>query len=544
MKSLRGSPRTLDGWQQHAMQQCAMWIVATAAAACGGGAGDTTGTDPTSTPGIVVSVSPSNVSLVQGAGGAATITVSRRGGFAGAVSLAITGLPTGVTVTPNPASIPGGSTTSTLDFSAAANAVAGNYQVTVTGSGTGVENQATTLAVTVTTAPSTSASWQYCPSDSVLWFAVQDGIGAWTRVTPVNNRFTFNVSAAKGGIAYVQAVGSNVFLYVLYGMKQELSDAGVDLCPYPTRKTVNGSVAGLAPGEDSYVSLGFITKRVTANGNFVLDKVPTDNSDLIASKTLTVPAGGRSTVTVSKLIVRRNQNPESNSTMPVLDFGAAEAFDPIQKNLTINDIGSDIPNIFSAYTTTNNLLAELYFVGSAPSSSSQTYFGVPAARQATGDVHLLQVSAPNSSGGTLNYIRTAGTFFRDAGDKTIALGPVPPPAIVASLAVSPYARLRMQWTAQPGYNAFFTAEFSQVAAARFAIVAATSGYLGGPSVDLSIPDFAGAAGWDSSWGLKAGALTFADAGGWSFVGANFSTIPTPTDGGAYRQQYRELRITP
>ena len=89
------------------------------------------------------------------------------------------------------------------------------------------------------------------------------------------------------------------------------------------------------------------------------------------------------------------------------------------------------------------------------------------------------------------------------------------------LATTPYARLRMQWTAQTEYGKYFSAVYSQsnATAPRTAVISATSGYLGSTSVDLSIPDFTGVAGWDSNWGLKAGQATQ-----WVATGTSWSSM--------------------
>jgi hypothetical protein len=499
------------------------------------------------TPSFSMTLAPTSLSLAQGASGNSTVSITRANGFAGVVNLAVSGAPAGLTVTPVPAAIATGSVNATITVSAAANTAAGTYPITVTASGTGVSNQVANLSVTVTAASSNSASWQFCPSVMPLWFAVQDGTGAWTRVTPTNGSFSFNITSAKGGIAYVQSgTGGSFTLTILYGLKQELSDASAGLCANTTEKTVNGSVAGLATSEGALVSLGGALATLSANGNFVLNNVPDGNRDLIAAKTLTTFNGTGITLAVNKLIIRRNQNPANNSTMSAINFGAAEAFDPVQKNLTINNIGSDVASIVGGYITTNNPLTTFYTDANISSNGARVYFGVPAAQQAAGDLHLITVSALNLSGATVNYSRIFGTYFKDAVDKTITLGPIPSTTTLTVLSSAPYARLRAQWTAQPEYNKYFNAAFSQAVAgaARTVTIGATSGYVGGTSVDLSIPDFTAVAGWDNNWGPKAGASTTWVATGmlWTATGG---VVGSPAvDGGTLQMGLRYGTITP
>lgn len=101
-------------------------------------------------PTITLTAGSSTASVVQGASTTVPVTITRGGGFTDAVTLAVSGLPTGVTATFNPASIASGSTTSTLTLTAAANATAGTSALTITASGTGVTAQTATVNLTVT----------------------------------------------------------------------------------------------------------------------------------------------------------------------------------------------------------------------------------------------------------------------------------------------------------------------------------------------------------------------------------------------------------
>ncbi|HSR95742.1 MAG TPA: SGNH/GDSL hydrolase family protein [Kofleriaceae bacterium] len=102
----------------------------------------------TLTPNFSLSVNPAAVSLTVGTTQPATVAVSRSGGFTGAVALAASGLPPGVTVSFNPASAMG---TSTITFTASSAAALGRVDVTITGTGGGL-TRTTRVGVTVTTA--------------------------------------------------------------------------------------------------------------------------------------------------------------------------------------------------------------------------------------------------------------------------------------------------------------------------------------------------------------------------------------------------------
>ncbi len=104
----------------------------------------------TAAPSFSLSATPSSLSVTQGASAATTVSVSPANGFTGAVALAATGLPSGVTASFSPASTTG---TSTLTLAAAATASAGAATITVTGTSAAV-SKTVTLPVTVSAAAS------------------------------------------------------------------------------------------------------------------------------------------------------------------------------------------------------------------------------------------------------------------------------------------------------------------------------------------------------------------------------------------------------
>ena len=104
----------------------------------------------TTNPNLGVAVSPSSLSMQQGASASSTITSTVTGGFNSAVSLTATGLPAGTTAAFNPSAIASpGTGSSTLTLSSAAATPVGTYPITVTASGGGLTRTAT-LSVTIT----------------------------------------------------------------------------------------------------------------------------------------------------------------------------------------------------------------------------------------------------------------------------------------------------------------------------------------------------------------------------------------------------------
>src|SRR5437899_2220385 len=96
-------------------------------------------------PNFSLSTLPSSVTIVQGASGTSTITVSPQNGFNGNVSLSVSGLPSGVTASFNPSST---TSTSTLTLTANSTATTGTVTVTITGT-SGSLTSTTTVSLTV-----------------------------------------------------------------------------------------------------------------------------------------------------------------------------------------------------------------------------------------------------------------------------------------------------------------------------------------------------------------------------------------------------------
>ena len=139
-------------------------------------------------PAFQLSASPASVTVSRGASGTSALSLSVSGGFNAAVALSASGLPAGVTAGFSPATIPAGSTASTLTLNASTQAAAGSTAVTITASGGGVTRTAPVTVVipacTYSINP-TSAS----PGSSAGTYSVQVTAGtgcSWTAVSTVS----------------------------------------------------------------------------------------------------------------------------------------------------------------------------------------------------------------------------------------------------------------------------------------------------------------------------------------------------------------------
>jgi uncharacterized membrane protein len=334
-------------------------------------------TVPAPAAAVTIAATPTALNVQQGQSGNVNIAINRTN-FTGAVTLAATGLPTGVTATFNP----NGTTTnqSTLTLAVAGNATAQTANITVTASGTGITTAPTSVALTVTPTGSGSNSvFQFCSaSETPIFFAYQDGTGAWQRVTGTTagtvTSFAFTITQNRGGVMYVHqssssisadatAVGSSnrlqtarrlteqrravrtgtrdqrsrtysrssfVDVYeteVLYASAAELTQLGTDQCAasQPT-KTNTGTVAGVAAGQTAILSLGssfqLFLGGITANP-VTFDNVPFGTIDFVGSRSaqpFDIP---------DKLVVFRNLNVPNGGALPsTIDFNGRRRLSP------------------------------------------------------------------------------------------------------------------------------------------------------------------------------------------------------------------------
>jgi hypothetical protein len=540
--------------------------------------------------GFTLALAAPTLTVQQSATNNATVNITRTNGFAGTVNLTATGLPTGVTAAFNPAAATGN--TSTLTLTASGTATVGPATVTVRGNATGLTEQTATLTLTVTAATggSGNTTWEFCTAaETPLWMAIQDGAsGTWTRVTPTGTRFQFNITQARGGVAFVTGESSGSIatvggalatrlstmlqqemllrnrvtrtaagayasaavdgfqLAIFYGTQQELNASGTSRCLPGTGKTVSGTVAGLGQFQSALISLGPSSGSASsATPGYQLTNVPDGALDLIASR-LSINITTFE-FTVDKLIMRRAQNFANNATIPVLDFGAAEAFDPVQPNMTINNLGTDVAFVATSFFTAaggSSAGASLFATG-LPSSGPFKYYGVPSNKLINGDLHLAFAIAMTGQTST-DQFRYAGLYFKEPTDRAVTLGPALTAPTVSTAATAPYVRFRATAAIQTNYNKNVSATFTQsnTSTYRTVSITATEGYLAGmANYDFTIPDFTGVAGWDNNWGPKTGVLT-----NWTIVGTGYTGVgfgsSTPLEGATFSAGARSGEITP
>lgn len=482
---------------------------------------------------IALAVAPAALTLNPGQSAAVAVTVTRINGYAGTVALTATA-PAGVTAVFNPSSITG--TTSTMTVTAAAGVMPGTYAIALGATGTGVTGVTATVSLTVAAPPPPAAgsiAWTYCGTDRPLFFAVQDGAGAWTRIAPsADGVFRFDVTQSRGGIATVQANGTANTLNVYYLTKTEIEQFGTTFCDDPAARSLAGSIGGAAATDLVYVGFGNRSTTVVPSqgSTWSLANVQGGTRDLIASRSTLSLSGLNVNYTLAGLIIRRGVRATASPGPSTLDFAGGEAFAPAAANVTLANTSGELLTLITQFTTATGSGAPLALEVSPSPTTTRTWRGVPANRTQAGDVHTLIASATPSTQNSL-IGRQVTLYSAAVADRTLTFGPALGPVTTGTVSGGGMVRLRTQYTIQSAYDRFYVAQYQQTSNGRISQVQVSRGYLqGAANYDVTIPDLSGVTGWQATYALASGVgvtWTFA-AQGW--VGGN--TLSNIGDGNA------------
>jgi hypothetical protein len=472
----------------------------------------------TSAGNYTLSAAPATVSVNQGASGTSTINITRTGGFAGSVALAVTGAANGLTASLNPTSTTGN--TSTLTVTASATATAGTQTLTITGTATGLTNQTTTVAVTVASAGGGSGNvtldYSACPAASKpIWVAAQDGSGAWTRVTGTGDVYKFNVTSGKGGYAVTIQNGTSFTTIVSLFSQAELTSGAIVSCTNAGTRTATGTVAGLGQTDAGFISMGGASATATiASSTFTLNNMLSGTHDLVAyrSNLLAGPS------TNDRAVILRDLNPAPGGSVGAVDFGGSSAITPASGTITVTGGAAGDSYIASMFYLTGTSCDQgtLYFANGGTNPALPA-FGIPAASQRATDFHEAIVSSSTGTTATRSVFATFHTF----ASQSIALGAALPTPTITSLTAG-YKRLQAAFAIPSDYQTSASFQYSQ--GGKSGSIVTSFNYLGGANATLAFPDFTGVSGFDVTW-MPASSATVTTT-----VTAAGSSIPitTPT----------------
>jgi hypothetical protein len=520
--------------------------------ACGDGDNEPSGNRGS----IQLTLTPATLSLPQGTSGAITVSVARSGGFTGVVTLAVSGLPTGVTTAIEPAQLSAATTTATVTVTPTAAVTPASYTATVTATGEGVTSATATHQLTVTASSgATDVEYQYCDaSQAPVFFAYQDGgqegASAWRRVTGTTSagvtRFSFTLTQPRGGVLSVfqsassasasqaygrpanvaqslrshrelrtrlgaaagktTAVGRSVLTetyqtYVQYASAAELAQDGLDNCDLTrATKTISATVQSVFVNQYAILALGgssvLLPGETTDQATF--SDVPPGPVDFVGTR---LTPGNPPDKTI---VLRGLDIPDGGSLPSNVNFDA-DGVVPAAATATITGGAGEDLEIFTELITANSRL--LMWFDMAPSAvAARPWHGLPSANMVTGDLHGLYAFA--SAPGGDDY-RVALKFVGPVADETLSLGGAIPAAGIQQVSTGGYPRFRFSGSLPAEYSKGAEIDIGDGGGTgnTFSILSSRA-YLtevgGTLTYDFTMPDVASLAGFPAAARLTAG----------------------------------------
>jgi len=249
------------------------------------------------TPSFTLSDSPTSLTITQGSSGTSTITVHDVNGFTGSVTLAASGLPSGVTAAfgTNPTT-----GTSVLTLTASATATTGTSTVTITGT-SGSLTATTTLALTV----NSSATPAFSVSASPTSVTVTQGASGTSTITVTstggfNSATTLSATGLPSGVT--AAFSTNPVTPPANGSAS--STLTLTASSSATVGTATVTITGTSGSTSHSTTITLTVKASSGTPNFTMTLVPssfTVDERGSTSTTLTVTSvnGFNSAVTLS-----------------------------------------------------------------------------------------------------------------------------------------------------------------------------------------------------------------------------------------------------
>lgn len=470
-------------------------------------------------PAIAMSPADSTVDVVQFTSVDVPLRLTRTN-YSGNVSFAASGAPAGMTLTFAPTSTAG--TGTTLTASVALSVPPGTYPLTVTASGSNGLQVTATVRVRVTATTGAVAQYEFCSAAALpVFFAFQDGNGAWREITPTVSgntaHFRFPITANFGGVTFITRTGATTYeSYHVYLTKNEILTQGPSWCSQSfVTAAVNGTISGLAVGEWGRVAIGSASMSISGPSvspiGYRFSSVYSGAQDLIASRT--TGAG-----TVDRFVIQRDVTVTDGIVVPNIDFNGPNAVVAGNGVATVTNGMGEWLTSYVVYQTANGLTGTITNWSNFSTATTRGYATVPPAARRTGDVMAVHVRASASMGPTLTDVREA-IVAADPGTTSVqvALGSRALPTTATTAALAPYLRARLQGDLPADLRTIVSIELHPVAGGNSAILGASNDYMAiagsRATYDLTIPDLSGLNGFPLASVLGRGQYTMTSSAG-------------------------------
>ncbi len=463
-------------------------------------------------PSLTLSPADTTVNVAQFASVAVPLALARTNAT-GSVSFAATGAPTGVTIAFAPSQTSGATTT--LSANVALTTPPGTYPITVTASIAGGPQATAIVRLAVSAAAGSVAEYRFCSNSFVpVFFAYQDGNGAWRAITPEvrdgTAAFQFPITAAHAGVAFVQRLSATqYYTYVVHLLKDELIAQGPNWCGRSLATApVNGTVAGVDAGEWARVAIGNASMNVAGSPTqpigFQLQDAMVGTQDLIASRQ------NVSGVTDRFVVMRGLTVNSVSTTLPAVDFNGPLAVGAVAGTATVANTLGDWLTSFTSYQTSRGLTGWITQWSNFSTNTSRTFYGLPASAQAAGDVMAIHVRASSAAAVQPTDVREALVALDPGATSAgVALGSRGTPATVTAISSAPL-RLRAQGTLPADLRSLLMIDVASTGGGNVATLVASNGYLAlvgsSGTYDLSIPDLSSLTGYPAAAALVSGSF--------------------------------------
>jgi Zn-dependent metalloprotease len=338
------------------------------------------------TPTFTLALSPTTLSVAQGATGTATVTTAVSGGFNSAVALTASGVPSGATSSFSPTSIAApGSGTSTLTLGGGT-ATAGTYTVTVTGTGGGVTKTAT-VSFTVTS----SGGGVVVLTNGQTVSSLSGATGSW-------KYYKIAVPSGQSSLVIQTSGGTgDSDMYVKRGAQP--TSSSYDYRPYLSGNAETVTVSNPTSGDwyiglYAYAAYSGMSLQATYTGStpsFTLAVSPTS---------LSVAKGASGTVTVTTAVSGGFSNAVA-LTISGVPTGATSSFNPT--SIAAPGSGSSTLTLGGGTATAGTYTLTVTGTGGGLTRTATVSFTVTASG-GTGTE-----TEPNNTTATANNIATSGT---------------------------------------------------------------------------------------------------------------------------------------
>jgi hypothetical protein len=438
--------------------------------------------------------------------------------YSGLITFTVTGAPAGVTTTITQDTV-AGTPGFALQVTAAASVAAGDYTLTVTGSGVAGSNATpgtVQFPLIVLGTVSVRLDFSGCdPRVLPVWVAYQDGTAPVTQVTGTANVYNFAISSAKGAVMIVTPTytGAGFGTAVYYGMAGELG--GMPACgfvPPAAGKTllfteVDG-VNALTQGTNLSMPNG-TTLSIAAD---VLNNVIPGVQDFLGFRyNMAIPT------TEVRGVIERGINLPAGGSIGIIDFNGSASFAPAAGTFTVNNVNGETLLAQIRYLSEPNVCDNAtYFMGANPADTGTSVFGVPVSSQLPADVHLAAASTAT---------RTTDVWFHTFASQITSLGAMLPVPVIQQQA-GQYKRPLVSLTLPSDYSVL---NYSWSGGNNGLMLEGTTGYTGGNMMALAMPDVTTLPGYSTNW-----ASNFSQSGTYVLTGMN-APVETCTDGTTFRR---------